>query len=159
MGQLVGVQGNHNEAEELYDRLQDALEKALGRDHPALATRINSQSVLSERQVRAPEASRKRFFIATVGVAGYCEGWQYSPEFSGSTCVGESCCSWYTAPSTKPLLGISSEYAEAVALYERWQSIRVKGAGYGASPCGDLDTHKRDLYHICRVLCILQYFY
>ncbi|CAM9206425.1 unnamed protein product [Ectocarpus sp. 8 AP-2014] len=45
------AQGNHNEAEELYDRLQDSLEKALGRDHPALATRINSQSVLSKRQV------------------------------------------------------------------------------------------------------------
>ena len=44
------------EAEKLYQRMEKILEKSLGRDHPNVATILNNQAAMLDKQVRAPIA-------------------------------------------------------------------------------------------------------
>ena len=47
------IQGNYDEAGRLYERSLAIREKALGPDHPAVATTLNNRAGLLEAQVRA----------------------------------------------------------------------------------------------------------
>lgn len=50
---LPAIQGKYEEAEPLYERSLAIREKALGPDHPAVATALNNRALLLEEQVRA----------------------------------------------------------------------------------------------------------
>ena len=50
---LLLSQGKYAEAEPLYERSQAIREKALGPEHPAVATVLNNRASLLESQVRA----------------------------------------------------------------------------------------------------------
>lgn len=48
---LLGMQGKYEKAESLYDRSLAIREKTLGPDHPAVATVLNNQAGLLNKQV------------------------------------------------------------------------------------------------------------
>ena len=61
--QMPGIQGNYAKAEPLYERSLALKEKALGPEHPSMATTLNNLAVLMKSQVRT---SFSRTFLENV---------------------------------------------------------------------------------------------
>lgn len=56
----LSFQGKYDDAEPLYERLTAIKEKALGRDHPDVATVLNSRAGLMQNQVKAARHLQQR---------------------------------------------------------------------------------------------------
>lgn len=61
------MQGKYGEAEPLYERALAILEKALGPEHPHVATTLNDQAGSLKTQVRATDFSRNFLRVAKRG--------------------------------------------------------------------------------------------
>ena len=62
------AQGKYEQAEPLYERSQAIQEKALGPDHPDVASVIGNRALLLDKQVRATGASGEPFHVARFGL-------------------------------------------------------------------------------------------
>ncbi|CAN0390435.1 unnamed protein product, partial [Laminaria digitata] len=142
------MQGKYAEAEPLYARCQAIEEKALGPEHPSLATTLNNRAGLLGSQVRAARNSGKILLLAM-----QCKFEEADPLCLRAIEIGEKtlgpdhpslatrlnnrgwlsiCSSAFLALTTFLLqfyATFQGKYEEAGPLYERSLAIREKALG------------------------------
>lgn len=106
------LQGKNDDAEPLYERATKIREKALGPDHPIVATLLTDRAELLQSQVRTIED----FLLISWG-----------PQLLFNRCR------WSTTPRN-PLLGTQGKFAEDEPLYEKSVTCHTReGASFRAS--------------------------
>ncbi|CAM9212844.1 unnamed protein product, partial [Ectocarpus sp. 8 AP-2014] len=114
LARVLEEQGKHEEAELLYGRVQAAYEKALGPEHPSVATNLNNRAGLLFLQGKYAEA--EPLYERSQAVREKTLGPEHPDVASALN-------------NRAVLMEDKGKYAEAELLFKRSQAIRVKALG------------------------------